>query len=170
MILVFVGDISSTLPHNLLSSRRNPSPVSEAIKKELSRGHTSGPFPEPPFRPFHCSPLGAVPKKDGSYRIILDLSSPRGSSVNDGISREAFSVKYTSFDDAVSLVRSLGPGAFMAKLDIKHAFCLCPVRPYQWGLLGTVGKTSFLWTLVFLLVVALVHLSSTLLLIYYCGS
>ena len=132
----FVGNILSTRPRNLLSSCRNQIPVSEAIKKELSRGHTSGPFPEPPFHPFHCSPLGAVPKKDGLFRIILDLSSPRGCSVNEGISREEFSVKYTSFDDAVALVRSLGQGAFMAKLDIKHAFRLCPVRPDQWGLLG----------------------------------
>ena len=133
----FVGNILSTRPRNLLSSRRNLIPVLETIKKELFRGHTSGPFPEPPFHPFHCSPLGAVPKKDGSFRIILDLSSPRGCSVNEGIScDEEFLVKYTSFDDAVALVRSLGQGAFMAKLDIKHAFHLCLVCP---GPVGAVG-------------------------------
>ena len=90
---------------------------------------------EPPLTPFHCSPLGAVPKKDGTFRIILDLSSPRRQSVNEGISKERFSVRYSSFDDAVSLVRSLGASTFMAKLDIKHAFRLCPVRPDQWSLL-----------------------------------
>ena len=132
----FVGPFSATRPRNLLSARSNPSSVSEAVLKEVSRGHTSGPFAEPPLTPFHCSPLGAVPKKDGTFRIILDLSSPRGQSVNEGISKEQFSVKYSSFDDAVSLVRSFGAYTFMAKLDIKHAFRLCPVRPDQWSLLG----------------------------------
>ena len=90
----------------------------------------------PPLPLLHCSPLGAVPKKDGTFRIILDLSSPRGSSVNEGISKDEFSVKYSSFDDAVVLVQSLGTASFMAKLDICHAFRLCPVRPDQWCLLG----------------------------------
>lgn len=80
--------------------------------------------------------MGAVPKKDGTFRIILDLSSPRGFEVNEEISKEEFSVRYSSFDDAVSLVNGLGPDAFMAKLDIEHAFRLCPVHPSQWGLLG----------------------------------
>ena len=132
----FRGNISTTRPRNLLSARTNPDPVSQAIAKELVRGHTSGPFIVPPIQPFHCSPLGAVPKKDGTHRIILDLSSPRGLSVNEGISKEDFSVRYSSFDDAVDLLRVSGTSSFMAKLDIRHAFRLCPVRPAQWGLLG----------------------------------
>ena len=132
----FQGPISNTRPRNLRSADENSRAVSEAIAKEIHRTHTSGPFSSPPFEPFHCSPLGAVPKKDGTFRIILDLSSPRGYSINDGISREDFSVRYTSFDEATYLVRQLGPDCMMAKLDIKHAFRLCPVRPDQWPLLG----------------------------------
>ena len=124
----YTGPFSATRPKNLLSAHSCPSPVSEAIYKEITHGHTSGPFAVPPLTPFHCSPLGAVPKKDGSYRIILDLSSPRGQSVNEGISREQYSVKYSSFDDAVNMVRRLGHTAFMGKLDVKHAFRLCPVQ------------------------------------------
>ena len=105
------------------------------LGKSWMRGHTSGPFTGPPFPQFHCSPLGAVPKKDGTHRIILDLSSPRGSAINEGIPVELFSVKYSSFDDAVEFVRSLGQ-CYMAKLDIKHAFRLCPVQQEQWPLLG----------------------------------
>ena len=117
---------------NLLSARSQPVPVTKAILKELERGHTSGPFLSPPFDGFHCSPLGAEAKKDGSHRIILDLSSPRGSSINEGISSTQYSVKYSSFDDAVELVSSFGPNSFMAKLDIKHAFRLYPVHPEDW--------------------------------------
>ena len=132
----FAGNISSDPVRNLLSARNNPEAVSKAIEKELIRGHTSGLFLYPPLAPLHCSPLGAVPKKDGSHRIILNLSSPKGSSVNEGIPKEEYSVKFSSFDDAVDMVRSLGHGAFMAKLDIKHAFRLCPVRLQDWHLLG----------------------------------
>ena len=139
----FVGPPVSTRPRNLLSARAHPTPVTQAIFKEISRGHTSGPFLSPPLSPFHCSPLGAVPKKDGSYRLILDLSSPRGQSINEGISKEQYSVRYSKFDDAVDLVRNLGSSAFLAKLDIKHAFRLCPVRPDQWALLGYCWQDQF---------------------------
>ena len=45
-------------------------------------------------------------------------------------------MQYSHFDDAVNIVSSLGPGALMSKLDIKSAFCLCPVRLEDWELLG----------------------------------
>ena len=139
----FVGPPVSTRPRNLLSARSHPTPVTEAILKEVRRGHTAGPFLSPPLLPFHCSPLGAVPKKDGTFRLILDLSSPRGQSINEGISKDQYSVRYSKFDDAIALVRSFGSSAFMAKLDIKHAFRLCPVRPDQWALLGYCWQDQF---------------------------
>ena len=133
----FRGSFADTnsRPRNLLSTRENPTGVSEAINKEVTRQHTSGPFSDPPFPFTHCSPIGAAPKPDGSVRLILDLSSPRGDSVNDGIDSDEFKCKYSTFDDAVALVRRLGPGAAMGKIDIKHAFRICPVRPDQWPLL-----------------------------------
>ena len=128
-------DDPNARPRNLRSARENVEQVSEAVLKELVRGHTSGPFPYPPFAHTHCSPIGSAPKPDGSVRLILDLSSPRGQSVNDGISKEEFKCKYSKFDDAVSIVLHLGKGAFLGKIDIKHAFRICPVAPEQWPLL-----------------------------------
>ena len=66
---------------NLVSSISNSLAISQAIQKELSRGHIAGHFKEPPFPNLHCSPLGAVPKKDGSYRLIIASSSPPGKPV-----------------------------------------------------------------------------------------
>lgn len=109
--------------------------VSTAVDKEVTRGHTLGPFSSLPFPVAHISPLGAVPKKDGSKRLILDLSSPSGSSINEGIDKDEFSVKYSKFDDAVDMVRNMGGRPYMAKIDIKHAFRLCPVRPCDFPLL-----------------------------------
>ena len=125
-----------TRPRNLRSARDNSDKVSMAVQLEVTRGHTAGPFSSPPFPVLHCSPLGAAPKKDGSVRLVLDLSSPRGSAINEGICKEDFSVQYSTFDDAVDLVRSLGPSAFLGKLDIRHAFRICPVRLDQLHLLG----------------------------------
>ena len=112
--------------HSALS---NASAVTEAISKELSRGHVAGPFRQTPYEKLACSPLGAVPKKDGSYRLIIDLSSPPGRSINDGILKNDHSVLFSRFDDAVTMVQHLGKGALMAKIDIKHAFRIFPVRP-----------------------------------------
>ena len=139
----FSGRMSDTRPCNAQSARDNRDGVVEAINTELQRGHTSGPFADPPFTITHVSPLGAVPKPDGSVRLILDLSSPRGSSVNDGIAPEDFACRYSKFDDAVDLVRHLGAGSFLGKLDIQHAFRLCPVRRDQWPLLCYRWEGSF---------------------------
>ena len=101
----YEGPQTSTQPRNLLSARREVLGVTEAIQTELQRGHSAGPFNSPPFPCFHCSPLGAVEKSNSSFRLILDLSSPRGQSINEGISKEKFSVTYSRFDDAVDIVR-----------------------------------------------------------------
>ena len=132
----FQGIGLPTRPRNLRSARDHADRVSAAVALEVERGHTAGPFATPPFPVLHCSPLGAAPKKDGSVRLVLDLSSPRGSSINEGICREDFSVLYSTFDDAVKLVRELGPSAFLGKLDLRHAFRICPVRLDQLHLLG----------------------------------
>ena len=145
--LGYRGSINPGTQRNLLSARAHHKEVSTALAKEVSRGHTEGLFDVSPFPILHVSPPGAVEKKYSSYRIILDLSSPQGRSVNDGIDRLEYSVRYQSFDEAVDLVRSLGVGSAMAKVDIKHAFRLCPVRPGIFSCWGCSGTISFILTL-----------------------
>ena len=121
---------------NLLSVHNNSQVVNDYLQKKILLNRVSGPFKHPPLVNLQCSPIGLVPKKDGSWRMIMDLSGPKGSSVNDYIPQEKFSVQYSKFDDAVDMIANLGLGALMAKLDIKSAFRLCPVRPEDWELLG----------------------------------
>ena len=128
---------------NSPSARDNPERVTAAIIKELERGHTAGPIIHPSFENFRCSQLGAVPKKDGTHHLITDLSSANGLSINDFISKEDYSVTFSKFDDVVSIVKSLGKSALMAKLDIMHAFRLCPVSPVDWHLLGSTHWEGF---------------------------
>ena len=123
-------------PPNLLSATQHEHAVTAAIRKEVDLGHLAGPFQESPLPNLHRSPLGSREKKDGSRRLIMDLSQPRGSSINEGIDKEDFSVKYTHFDEATTMVRNTGPNCLLTKIDIKHASRLLPVLPAQWILLG----------------------------------
>ena len=81
--------------------------------------------------------LGLIPKggQPGKFRLIIDLSSPHGASVNDGIDPELCSLSYSSVDEAVAQVRRCGIGALMAKLDLKSAYRRVPVHP-AWDVLG----------------------------------
>ena len=139
----YAGPRSARITPNLKSAYLHPEAVSAALVKEVSNGHTAGPFPTPPIPNLQCSPLGVVPKKDGSWRIIMDLSSPHGSSVNDFISKEDFALHYATFDQALTLVARYGTNALMAKLDIKSAFRLCPVRLEDRELLGIHWQGQF---------------------------
>ena len=95
-----------------------------------------GPFSSPPFPNFVVSSLGVRPEKTGGARSIMDLSRPFDSSVNDSISKEAFTMRFSNIDEAVALVTSSGIGSYMAKMDVKSAFRLIPVRKEDWNLLG----------------------------------
>ena len=132
----FKGPHSPSQPQNLLSATAHSVDVTTALCKELSCGHTAGPFITPPWPDIHCSPLGSREKKDGSRRLIMDLSQPRNHSINDGIAKDNFPVHYSQFDDATNLVYNQGRHCLMSKIDIKHAFHLLPVNPAQWILLG----------------------------------
>ena len=88
-------------------------------------------------------PLRVVPKKDGIWRIIVDLSSPHGSSINDFTPKDDYTLHYASFDEALTLVACYGQKVLMAKLDIKHPFRLCPVCLEGRELLGIHWQGKF---------------------------
>ena len=71
---------------------------------------------------FVCSPLGLVPKHDGGWRSIHDLSYPYGNLVNNGIPQHWGALEYTTFDDAVAVLLQQGLGALLVKWDLKEAF------------------------------------------------
>lgn len=83
-----------------------------------------------------CSGVGVVPKKGGKWRMIQHLSAPAGSSINDFISKEDFSLQYASVDDAIRMIIPLGRGVLLSKVDLKSAFRMIPVRAQDWELLG----------------------------------
>ena len=66
----------------------------------------------------------------------VDLSCPRGSSVNDGIPTDPCSLQYASVDDAVAIIQQLGRDTQLVKLDLKDAYRIVPVHLADFPLLG----------------------------------
>ena len=96
-----------------------------------------GPFDRSIVPTVHINRLGAVPKSTpGKYRLIVDLSHPRGQSVNDGISEAHCSLSYVSVDQAAQTALKLGRGTLMAKVDIREAYRNISVHPEDRWLLG----------------------------------
>ncbi len=62
------------------------SQVVEEYLKECSAGRVVGPLSLRDFPYVQVSPFGVIPKSTpGKWRLIVDLSSPHGGSVNNGI-------------------------------------------------------------------------------------
>ena len=120
------------------SSLANPLVVTERITAENAAGRLLGPLSRDQSAKVHTSPVGLVPKSHQSnkWRMICDLSSPSGYSVNDGIPPDLCSLQYASVDDAVRVLQHLGRGTQLIKLDIQDAYRIVPVHPSDYSLLG----------------------------------
>ena len=87
-------------------------------------------FPPQAVPQVHVSQFGVIPKgQAGKWRLIVDLSHPKGYSVNDGISKPLCSLKYITIDDAIKEIVRLGQGTLLTKIDVKNAFRILPVHP-----------------------------------------
>ena len=115
----------------------NTDVVDRYLKEELDQGHLI-PVQPPLAGNVHISKLGVIPKKHqpGKWRLIVDLSSPKGASINDFIDPSFCSLTYASVEHAAAYVFKAGQGALLAKLDIKSAYSNIPVYPEDRHLLG----------------------------------
>ena len=122
---------------NMISATDHANVVRDYLAKECAEGRILGPF-DPQYLPHvQVSPFGVIEKKErGKWRLILDLSSPEGFSVNDGISPDLCSLSYISVDDVAKIIAQLGPGTQLAKVDIKSAYRMVPIHPDDRHLLG----------------------------------
>ena len=82
----------------MLSTRQAPNVVENYLKEELELGRVVKLSSSEALKlGVHCSPFGVIPKKDklGKWRLIIDLSVPEGSNINDGIAKELCSLAYS---------------------------------------------------------------------------
>ena len=94
-------------------------------------GRIEGPFLEPLFDDFKCSPLSIREKREpGKYRFMHNLSYPHiEDAVNFSNPKERSTVQYANLGDAIDMVQWCGQRCYMAKSDIAYAFRLIPLHP-----------------------------------------
>ncbi len=120
------------LRYNHQSLYRHIQPIREKINKELDAGRVEGPYDVIPYDNYHISPLAAQEKKTpGEYRILHDLSWPKGASVNDEIPKNAGKCTYQSMDAIIDSLVELGPNTNLTVIDIEHAYKVLPVHPFD---------------------------------------
>ena len=132
-------------PRNKPSAYAHPDIVDAYLANEVSLGRVAGPFDRPPLPGLHISSFGVIPKKGqpGKWRLIVDLSSPYGSSVNDGIAPDEFTMEYIHVDQIIRMVSQYGRAALMAKFDVEAAYRNIPVHPSDRFLLGMKWRSKY---------------------------
>ena len=137
-MLNFEGEESPLHSNNSVSVTNNEQVVAEKIRKELDMGRIEGPFLEPPFDNFKCSPLSVREKREpGKYRLLHNLSYPYNEdSVNFNIPKERSTVQYAHlkchWDGS-----AVWPGMLHGKK--RHRGCFAdwwPLHPSQYHLTG----------------------------------
>ena len=126
--------------YNHQSALRHKEAITAKINKELQAGRIEGPYQSIPYNNYQVSALCAAEKKQpGEYRLIHDLSWPKGDSVNDQIEVKKGKVHYQSMDNVIDTLVRLGPNTNMAIFDIEHAYKVLPIWPED------VPKMGFFW-------------------------
>lgn len=128
---------SQLLPIIMRSALNHPSVIDAYLETEVSCGRVAGPFTAPPFPDLHVSGFGVVPKsyQPGKWCLILDLSSPDGHSVNDGIPKSPFSVQYVTVDSFIDGIMARGRSTLMVKFDVARAYRNVAIHPLDHPLL-----------------------------------
>ena len=125
---------------NMRSAKELPGPITSYLHTERQMRRVV----DPPIgtKKLQINPFGIIPKphQPGKWRLILNLSSPRGASVNDGIDPDLCSISYVRIDQAAKRALDMGHGALMAKLDLRNAYRIVPVHEDDRHLLGMKWK------------------------------
>ena len=109
-----------------------------------------GPLRDPPIDSLHISPFMTRDKSSSdNRRVIIDLSWPKGQSVNSGVDSDRyldvdFVLTYPSIDNITDEVLKLGKGCQIFKVDINRAFHQVPIDPGDLDLLGLHWEDYFI--------------------------
>lgn len=121
-------EIKAVHTNNYKSAIENKEAVEKQIRTEISEGRYV--IVESP--PTIISGIGAIPKDDGSVRLIHDCSKPEGHALNDYAELD-YKIQYQSVQDACELVEK---DYYMAKIDLKSAYRSVALNPSQYELTG----------------------------------
>ena len=113
---------------NYPSARAHSQKVEQEILKEIAEGR----YEIIKDKPAIVSAMGAIPKSDGTVRIIHDCSRPAGSAAND-YAVDMPKQKYQTIQDAINQIT---PGCYLAKVDLKGAYRSCKLNTNQYPFMG----------------------------------
>ena len=136
-----IGNHPSALAHQ--------ADVDHYVATELGHRALLGPFAGPPASSCHFSPLMTRPKKGSRFRrVIVDLSWPKGYSVNDGISRVDYidgpmTISLPTPDEMERAVVRAGRGSFLYKTDLSRGYRQLRVDPLDWPYLSFQHMSKF---------------------------
>ena len=104
--------------------------VTDAICDWVDKGFAYGPvkLSEVP-KSAKISSIMTRPKPNGSVRIILNLSAPKGVSVNDGIDVKEYPTKMSSTTQWLRVLKKAGKGCVFLKVDWADAYKHISVSP-----------------------------------------
>jgi hypothetical protein len=97
--------------------------VTDAVAEWVAKGYAFGPVKadEVPIAA-KVSGIMVRPKPNGSVRVILNLSAPKGNSVNDGINKDDFPAKMSSTAAWIQVLNQAGKGCLIMKTDWASAY------------------------------------------------
>jgi len=103
--------------------------VTDAIASWVKAGYVYGPV-QPQDTPTDKKVSGIMTrtKPDGSVRVILNLSAPAGSAVNDGINGDDFPATMSSTAAWLDVLNKAGKNCWINKTDWADAYKHFPVR------------------------------------------
>ena len=119
-ILERESDIQPVIQPNYGSALQQKSQV----ENELIDQMTKGDYVIADRPPTIVSTLAAIPKDDGTVRLIHDGSRPVGKAINDYPLPEM--VKFQTLQDAYRLAK---PSYYCAKIDLQSAHTSVPIHP-----------------------------------------
>jgi len=118
--------------------------LADKLNVEIERGCIIGPFKHAPTPDLVTSPVCVVPKPNGKWRLIFNLSFPIGNSVNDSIPDHLKSVSYCTVNDAVRFIVNNPRYSTLCKLDLKDAYRMVPIKRADWKYLGMYVSGEYL--------------------------
>ena len=135
--------------HNHPSARQCPADIEHYLNTELGFDALGGPYATQPFVYMQLSPLMTKDKKDSVHkRVIMDLSWPDATSVNDAIQGEWYvdgpmTMTLPTMDYMEGRLLELGRGAYLYKTDLARGYRQLRVDPSDWPLLGFTYQGQF---------------------------
>ncbi len=97
--------------------------VTDAVAEWVAKGYAYGPVKADQVpESAKVSGIMVRPKPNGSVRVILNLSAPKGNSVNDGIDKDEFPAKMSSTAAWLQVLNEAGKGCLIMKTDWAAAY------------------------------------------------